>query len=186
MKTQTIFLLVVIAIALAGCSADKTSPAGPQILTDFRSLEAKDDVLHNLEQAYNKRNLEQYERLFDKSGVFRFYFSPNDVKDGLVKSSEWDLDAELRATGAMFDGADAINLHVFYIEDETEWQAFVPSTHPGETWYDRAFEYILEVRVGDTTYSQRATVVGLLTIRQVRVNGRDIWQIVAWRDDIAN
>jgi len=198
MRVALIIVTIGIIVPMFGSCifAPKKEPNPPsETPAAYLPLTARENLLNNLELAYNERNFERFRELFDSTeDIFLFFFSPNDVKDGLVKNSQWDLGRELAATEAMFAQggapgepiAESIRLELIYVENEDEWQPFTPSSHPNETWYDRSVEYFLEVRVGVTTYSQRAPVLALFTVRQVTVDGNDIWQIVTWRDDLAN
>lgn len=183
-------LAVAAAIGSAGCSS--SNPEEPDIPSSpYQSLAVRDNLIFNLELAYNQRNLEAYRKLFDDSGAFQFFFSPTDISNGNVRQTQWGITKELAATGAMFDrnplsgpAADDIDLDLNYVEGDSTWQPYVPSSHPGETWYDKSVEYQIRVRIGVTTYTQNKVAFALFTARFTEVDGDSVWQIVAWRDDL--
>lgn len=158
----------------------------------YLPLTERDNLLQNLEQAYNQRNFAEYKKLFDNSGDFLFFFSTTDVNQGLVKDSSWDIGQDLGTTEAIFDRnpppgaplAENIDLELTFTAGDDEWQPVVPSTHLNETWYEKPVEYRLTVTVGGTTYTQNKNVVALFTVRFTQVAGDSVWQIVTWRDDI--
>jgi hypothetical protein len=187
--------VLVFVLGLSGCSnVGPLSVRHPPLTDSFENLETRDNLLHNLELAYKQRDFEQFRKLLDNSGAFRFVFSPADVRNGVVKNSQWDLRAELEATERLLDPnpppgqprADKIDLDLTYTAGDDEWQPFVPATHPNETWYDKQVEYTLKVRIGHRTYSQGKTVVALFTVRPIDVGGKTEWRIVTWRDDIGD
>jgi hypothetical protein len=161
---------------------------------NFLPLDKRDNLLHNLELAYDQRNHEEFRKLLDQSGDFIFFFSPTDVSEGRVKNSQWDVSQELAATQKMFDRnpppgvprADRVDLTLTFTEGEDEWQPFVSSTHPDETWHKKPVEYRLFVKVGDVDYTQNKAVIAEFTARFTEAGGDSLWQIVRWRDDIGN
>jgi len=160
--------------------------------TAFKPLDKRDNLLFNLELAYNQRNYEEYRNLLDNSGAFVFYFGQQDIRDGIVTSTQWGVADDLAATQALFDRnppegdprADDVILDLDYTEDEDDWFAVVPDTHPDETWYTKTVLYRLSVRIGLTTHSQNKDVFARFTARFTEVEGDSVWQIVTWHDDI--
>jgi hypothetical protein len=123
----------------------------------------------------------------------QFFFSPTDVSEGNVQNSSWDIARELEATSRLFDRtppagaphAEKITLELTYTKDTTSldaWTPFTPAGYPTETWYQKALEYRLDVKVDQTTYTQTAAIFAMIAVRQKP--GTSIWQIVEWRDDI--
>jgi hypothetical protein len=190
---RSLAVLLIPTIGLSSCSADRvTPPPPPPTSPNFKSLKQKDNLLHNLELAYNQRNHEEFRKLLDQSGDFIFFFSPTDVSEGRVKNLRWDVSQELAATQKMFNRspppgeprADRIDLTLFYTEGDGAWDPFAPPSHPGETWYKKPVEYRLFVKVGDVDYTQNKAVIAEFTVRFTEVAGDSLWQIVTWRDDI--
>ena len=219
-------LLLICTAALSSCSDDNGRVAAlPGQTSEYKSLEQKDDILHNLEIAYNMRNYAEVERMLD--GGFVFYFSADDVVNGNVSNSSWRRTEELKATSNMLQlpggasqqspsrrrsgteestwgglkelfyfetesnvpAVDQIFLDLNYEEGDDHWkliEAPGAARSSGEPWYEKTLEYFLEVRAGQTTYSQNKTVLARFTVRPVRVDGKDIWQIIEWHDDVGN
>jgi hypothetical protein len=67
---------------------------------DRLPLQQRDDVLTTLQQAYNQKNLELANTVFDTDLVF--FFSPADITKGNVPVSQWDRPSELAATANLF------------------------------------------------------------------------------------
>jgi hypothetical protein len=185
--------VLVVAVGLTGCS--NVGPLSVSHLTptnSFENLETRDNLLHNLELAYNRRDFGQFKRLFDNSGAFRFVFSPADVQNGAVKDSQWDLHAELEATERLLDPdpppgqprADQVDLDLEYAEGDDEWQPVVPATHPDEIWHNKRVRYALTVKIGHRTYFQGKAVYALFTVRRIDIGDKREWRIVTWRDDV--
>jgi hypothetical protein len=185
-------ILAVGVLPIFGSCIFDAKEAGPDDKTppvQYLPLDTRDNLLYNLELAYNQRNLEEFLKLLD-NGVYQFFFSATDVSQGLVDQDSWGYAAEAEATGRLFDRsppandprADKIALTLLYTEGDGAWQEMVPSSYPSETWYQKTVEYRLSVRVGETDYNQNRVIVALLTVRQKP--GESIWQIVEWRDDI--
>ena len=187
-------LLVAATVMLAGC-ADRENPASGGSLnstpTGFKDLGGpRDNVLFNLEAAYNERNLTEYNRLLDDD--FTFFFSPADVSDGKVSVNQWDRASEINATTNMFNvnftppngsPISSIDLSLVYPEGDNVWNMASPDqNHPGETWYQKSVDYFLTIVAGETTYTSGNPIKAQFTVR--RDPDLDIWRIVQWRDDV--
>jgi hypothetical protein len=94
---------LVASLATISCDAEKTSPTdtGNINTTKFTNLQNKDDVLYNLELAYNERNPSEYNKLLDDN--FTFIFSEADYNEGGVRFPQWDRTAEVRANAKILD-----------------------------------------------------------------------------------
>ena len=160
----------------------------------FKSLEVRDDVLDNLELAYNTRNINEYDRLLDAD--FTFFFSPNDVNEGNVQFSQWDRAAELGATVNMFDPAfspptrdpiSSIDLTITFPAGDNAWTV-IPGTvdngHLGEDWFEKTMQYLLTVKAGETTFTSGTPLDASLVVHQVEIEGKQIFRVIQWRDDI--
>lgn len=159
----------------------------------YKPLDKRDNLLFNLELAYNQRNFEEYRRLLDETpGVFIFYFGQDDIDRGIAAVPQYDVALEKATTRGLLDPnppqgvvrADDVILDLTYTEDEDDWFATVPETHPDETWYFKDVTYRLSVRIGLTTHTQNKDVQARFTVREVEEGGENIWQIVRWHDDV--
>lgn len=190
MKILLIGLFV--AVLLAGCSDSQvvtcSSCGGPP----YRSLADRDDVLFNLELAYNESNLDEFTRLLDDN--FVFHFSDSDVQNGNVPVAQWNGPDELAATDNLFNGgnlppglppASKIDLTLYFTDGDDDWQAVAPpdpQQYPNETWYVQRIGYSLTVSAGFNTYTTGNPFVTEFTIRPVDDNGTTVWRIVSWTD----
>jgi len=95
-------VLAAVGLLAGSCILDpKKAPPkkGGPIGQEYRSLKEKDDVLINLQLAYNDRNISQYDKLLDDD--FIFIFSQTDWQAGKTPR-QWDRTSEIRATTNMF------------------------------------------------------------------------------------
>jgi hypothetical protein len=197
MKTVIIVLAAALIIpTFNSCIFDAEKTKKPDVVqTPFRSGEVKNDVVFNLEKAYEERNIDQYGKLLDDDFIFNF--SPADIRDGKVTVAQWDRASELAATANLFDPSfsppqgepvDRISLEFTYkVDEDDDWQPVVPpdpQKYPNETWYKLQVDYFLNVNAGATLYTSGNAIRAEYTIRPVMVEGKQIWRIVSWRDDI--
>jgi len=91
--------LVLAGPLLFGCGGD--SAYKPPPLDDPPpGLQHKDDILFNLELAYNERNFMQYDKLLDEN--FTFILSEAQYNAGEVDVPQWDRDVEVSKTTQIF------------------------------------------------------------------------------------
>jgi hypothetical protein len=187
-------LLIITLCSLGACSAEKTAPF-QVVESAFRSGTVRNDVVFNLETAYETRNINEYDKLLDED--FIFHFSPADIRDYKVNVKQWDRAAELDATTNLFDrtysppqGEPVDNISVefdYKVDEDDDWQPQAPSDpqkYPNETWYKLQVDYFLNISAGATLYTSGNSIRAEFTIRPVTVDGKQIWRIVSWRDDI--
>jgi len=191
-----ILAITLLIPAVGSCIfAPKTAPPDPTEGPPpaYKPLDKRDNLLFNLELAYKQRNFEEYRKLLDATpGVFIFFMGQDDIDRGIAAVPQWDVFVELGTTRGLLDPspppgdtrADNISLELTYTEDEEDWFATVPETHPDETWYMKDVTYRLEVRIGLTTHTQNRDVQARFTVRDVGVGDQEVWQIVRWHDDI--
>lgn len=161
----------------------------------YKSLHERDDVIENLETAYNQRNIDQYKRLLDND--FIFHFSQTDVDNQTVNVENWDRAAEIAATQNIFDPnfnppngrapISSIDLAITFRAGEDDWLRVTPSDpvkYPGEVWYEQTVGYFLTVQAGDLTLTSQNTINASFVIRFAEADGDSIWRIIAWRDDV--
>ena len=186
----TLILILVLPFAHS-CSDDSDDYIIKPDPDAYRSLTLRDNVLFNLEKAWNERNIDKYDQLLDEG--FVFFFSVADVKNGDVSVSHWGRSTEIAVVGNMWDPnfskpgqvpVSSINLALTYAEGEDVWEEVVPDQdqYPGETWYSKVFRYTLTVEAGYFTYignNIQATVI----VRWADVDGEEFWRIVMWSDD---
>ena len=181
-----IFCLTAVAILALGCGDDDGITPPPQKSSPYKNLQNKDDILFNLERAYNKRNFEQFEKLLDSS--FVFVLSKKDYNSGEVDVPQWGRIRELSVTQQIFDPSLDSDLRVISIDLELDysagnWSPQPPDTvHPAETWYTKKVDYDLVTNTADNWEHRALDLQAKFTIRQDDATGR--WQIVVWADDV--
>ena len=106
MKRCLWMLAVVAAIAmLSSCDnsvdecRDCCDPCPPHNDQELKDLTQKDDVLNNIELAYNKRRIEWYNGVLDQN--FTFFLSTGDVNGGLPAS--WNRADEVDVNTKLLD-----------------------------------------------------------------------------------
>jgi len=176
-----ITICIVAALAAWSCDPDKTTPSAP---ADPTPPMTQDDVLHNLELAYNDRNIAEFEKLLDEN--FEFYFSRYDFNSGMVPFESWGRLDELNTNQRLLDPDNpdpnrviSIFLELDYVPGD--WDPEPPdSVHAGETWYTKAATYRLVIKTADSWEYRALDLEALFKIREDD-GGR--WRIVEWHDD---
>jgi hypothetical protein len=187
-------LVLLLALPIFSCSGDD-NPTKPKE-SPYKTLFAdgpRDNVLNNLQQSYNDRNISRYEELLDAD--FIFYFSAADVSRGIVSAEYWSRAAEINVSKNMFDPnysnpnqepVKDIDLSLIYPGGDDQWTQITPEDqvkYAGETWYQKIVTYNLTVQLpGNFQY------VGLnkqtaFVVRAATRDSKQYWQIVIWRDD---
>jgi hypothetical protein len=186
-------IILLLALPIWSCSGDDDAVKPKE--EAYKCLEAtcpRDNVLHNLQSAYNDRNISRYDELLDDD--FVFYFSDEDVLNGTPQY--WSRAAEINANKNMFDPnysnptqepVQDIDLTLVYTQGDDQWTP-VPAPDqvrfPGETWYQKIVTYNIVIKMpGDFQY------VGLnkqadFTLRAATKDSKQYWKIVVWRDDV--
>ena len=198
-SVQRVILAIVLLFVLPmwSCGGDD-DPVKPKEEA-YKCLEAtcpRDNVLKNLQSAYNDRNISRYDELLDDD--FVFYFSDEDVLNGTVNSEYWSRAAEINANKNMFDPnysnpnqepVQDIDLALVYTGGDDQWTQITPEDqvkYPGETWYTKTVTYNIVIKMpGDFQY------VGLnkqadFTLRAATKDSKQYWTIVIWRDDMGS
>jgi hypothetical protein len=143
----------------------------------------KDDVLWNLELAYNERNIQQFERLLDDE--FIFLFSEVDYNEGRVPIS-WERPGEIDATTNLFNEnldsplrATNINLRLDFTEGE--WTE-IPQND--ESWFRKDVEYDIIVQTASGVDYKGNRQWAQIFVREAIPDGETgmIWRINRWRD----
>jgi hypothetical protein len=152
----------------------------------YEDLNSKDDVLYNLEFAYNQRDFPQFANLLDAG--FVFVFSDEDFMTGEVPFQQWDREHETDATQRLFDPGLpgdtrvlSINLRLdFPVGYWTEIPAH--PVYPHESWYTKSVDYDLVTKTADGWEYRALNMRADFSVRWDEASGR--WQIVLWRDDV--
>jgi len=185
-----VFCVTAVVILAFGCGEDpayKPQPFGDPPLS-FKNLQNKDDILFNLELAYNKRDFEEFEKLLDDD--FVFILSESDYNSGEVDAPQWDRVRELSVNQQIFDpnldsGLRVISIDLSLDYSAGNWTPLPPDTnHPTETWYTQTVGYDLITKTADDWEHRALDLNAQLTVRKNDSTG--LWQIVLWRDDVGS
>ncbi len=185
-------LVLLVAAPLVSCDDDDPVAPKPQ----YKSLSGpRDNVLFNLQKAWNERNIDRYDELLDMS--FLFFFSQADIDRGYVDRVYWGRARDLSATKNVFDPnfskphidpVDDIDLVLAYVTGDDEWTPITPEDqeyYRGETWYEKVVSYRLSVTAGDMQYVGNDIQTSIVVREANELGYADpIWQIVVWEDDI--
>jgi hypothetical protein len=178
---------VIAAGFFAACGDDLTSPPRPEPIV-FKDLTSRDDVLFNLELAYNERNIAEYAKLLDEH--FVFYFGEWDYRNGTVPFEQWERAAEVESNTKILNQSNpnpnrviSIDLDLDYVEDNWTEEAS-PTGFDGETWFGKTVSYRLVIKTADKWEYRALDLKARFTIRWAETDNGDYWRIVRWRDDV--
>jgi hypothetical protein len=153
----------------------------------YQDLSARDDVLINLELAYNGRNRSEYNLLLNPDLIF--YFSDADVVSG-IPYTQFDKEDEIITLTNMNDDTRqdrvlSINIDLHY--PAGNWTVFDPDEpkYDGETWYVKTVVYNMTVQTMPNMTYVGTDMSAQFTVREVSgAGGARKWQIVRWKDDV--
>lgn len=196
MKRTVLWVMVgLVVLGLNSCILDpkEEKPVDPPA-TPYKPLDGeRDNVLFNLQKAYNERNLERYDELLDVD--FVFFFSNTDVASGEVQFDQWGRTREIGANRNLFDPtfsrpglepASDIDLMLTYAAGDDKWVQVTPPDpvkYPDEIWYEKIVTYSLTVKSGDIDFVGN-NIQASFTVRWAKdQTGKEYWRIIIWRDD---
>jgi len=189
MKIVSLVLLsLIVLIALPSCDSDKVTPPQETQSSLYKNLRSKDDVLENLDLAYNKRDFEQFKPLLDEN--FTFVFSERDYNAGEVDFPHWDRVSELDANEKILDpnldgGKRVLSIELSLDDGGADWVPDPPNQdHPDETWYIKTVDYNLVTKTADDWEHRARGLKAQFAIRKDESTGQ--WQIILWRDDVGS
>ena len=185
---RNIFLCLLCAVAVllpVSCGDDKITPPEPKPIVEYKNLQNKDDVLFNLELAYNEREMIEYDKLLDDDFIFMYR-----GRDGTWV--QWDRDREVSVHIQILNPnlpgdkrVISISLQLDYTEDN--WTPEPPNDdHPDETWYTQTVGYDLIIKTADEWEARALNKYAEFTIRWAETSEGEHWRIVLWRDDVGS
>ncbi|HEX5131278.1 MAG TPA: hypothetical protein VFX92_02195 [Candidatus Krumholzibacteria bacterium] len=156
------------------------------IETRCKDLTTRENVLNNIECAYNERNIAEYDQLLDPG--FVFFLADGDVNGGLPVS--WDRTTEIGANRCLFDWVGCQNKPLatsmqmdLLFENSLQWVSVIPSSAPDETWYTTTVFYNFQVEVQpDTKYYSYAGAKTQFTVRNAGTDEAPQWKLAEMRD----
>jgi hypothetical protein len=170
------------------CSDDDPVRLDPPDQSVWPDLVEKDDVFEYLDLVYENMDVDHFPRLLDED--FIFWFSQADYNDGITPE-QWRKTEELGSARNMFNNFShpkygSITGIDLEITPEGLWVE-VPKTEPpyaGETWYQKTAEYRIIVSTTSEFTLQSRERKALFTVRQSELEGKNIYRIVIWNDDV--
>jgi len=183
-------ILFLSAYVLPGCILDpKETPTPPDTTpTVWPELTDKNEIFEYLEKVYENMDIDHFPNLLDDN--FIFIFSTADYDKGTTPQ-QWSRTEELGSARNMFSNHPvekygSITSIDLELTPEGSWIE-VPKTEPpfeGETWYQKTAEYRIIVDTTSRYTLQGTEKSALFTVRPVEVDGKTIYRIVQWDDDI--
>ncbi|HEX5131279.1 MAG TPA: hypothetical protein VFX92_02200 [Candidatus Krumholzibacteria bacterium] len=186
-KTSFLFVIALLAAVMSSCIFDpaekKNEGGGP--VESFLPLNEKVNVLSNLQLAYNRRIITEYDKLLDLE--FVFFLADGDVGGGLPVS--WDRTTEIGTNKCLFDRvgcpgkpvASSVTMELMNL-NQIQWTKLIPASAPDEEWQTTTVFYNFQIEIGDTKYVPYAGAKAQFTVRNVGTDSQPKWQLVEWRD----
>ena len=190
MKTRWLILLAGLLCLAIFISCDEDTPTAPENKKDvYPRLEEKDDVIEYLALVFNHLNYSRYEKLLDDN--FNFRFGDDDYSSGKT-GRDWGRPAELNSVSKLLGGHvhpafGAVVQIKLSIQPQGQIWTEIPKNDPpydGETWYQKSFIYKLTATTNTGIELRGFDITAFFIIRQSEVDGKNIWRIVQWNDDI--
>ena len=193
-KRSILILLSIIVIAglTTSCIFDpkeQKEPGDPPDPVVYKDLTEKDDVLYNLQLAYNERDFVEYQKLLDDN--FIFIFSDTDFSSGKTPE-QWNRADEVRVNKKIFDPAlpgdnlvISLELSLDYAKENWTELPEKPD-HPDESWYTKTVVYYLVVKTADKWEHRATGLKAKFTIRWAQTEEGEHWRTVLWRDDVGD
>jgi hypothetical protein len=177
----TLFLLA------SGCSEINRPPCPPWCRHDwrgdFRLRTSPQNLLHNLAQAYEHRNIAEYESLLAKNG-FEFVLSEESHRPDLPDS--WGRDVEIQLHRCLFDAEHVQTLTLDFTVGDVEWD---PVFGMPTVLIRHVDIYVYGSTPGHPTdFSERRVRDGSSRFWFVKnpwttgAHGDSVWTIVRWED----
>lgn len=155
-----------------------TTESTPPVPTDYKPLTEPDNVIHNLEESYRRREVEPYAELL--APEFRFVFQP-DPGDPPGTSRQWNRNQDSTGTGNLFRASEVTQIRIELLRGEA-----APATEAGleHTMKIRVLGTFLDVDLDNgTTLRVSGDVQDYFVRRGDPDAGEDErWYLVEWRD----
>lgn len=151
---------------------------------DYLPLDKKVNVLFNLQQAYNYREIDPYKALLDPND-FVFFFEPGDVGGPDNIPASWGYSEEVASATNMFNKGGGqkdnpiLSITLELVDyDKATWTEFDPTGQPGV--YETFVSYIFSIDTeNETTYVTTGNERAQFRVRQ---DGNGLWHLVQWND----
>jgi len=179
-----LLMCVALLATVSACGNDDIETP-PLSQNPIENLTQREDVLLNVESAYNARRIDWYSAVLDPN--FTFFLSPGDVNGGLPAS--WDRAEEIAVNMRLFDKnytdlpCQSISMDI-RTEDGISWIEITPESAPAEKWYQVALFYEFKFEIAPNTYISATGAKAVFTVRDAGPYGEydHHWQLVEFRD----
>ena len=138
---------------------------------------------------YEERNYNRYLLLLDDNFVFRF--GDDDYNSGKT-DRDWGRTDELASAAKLLGGYNhplygaVVQIDLNIQPQGTIWTQILKNDPPftGETWYQKSFKYQLTATTNTGIELRGYDITAFFIVRQSEVEGKNIWRIVQWNDDV--
>lgn len=178
-----LLLLAALVATISACGDDGTEPVPPPT-SSLKNLTQREDVMLNMELAYNKRRIDYYQGVLDQN--FTFFLSTGDVNNGLPVS--WNRADEIDIHAKMFDANNtSMPVQSIFMDIRTDGVNWIESdspVNPGEKWYTTTLYYDFKFEISPNTYIPLTGAKATFTVRDAGVYGTysHHWQLVELHD----
>jgi len=173
MRRRVVWFLALAVLPAAGCD---DSTGVPEF--HYRDVTTPENVVLNLEDAYRRRDTDEYAKLL--APEFRFVFQPQDVFD--LGKEFLNRDQDIAGTTALFTTAQVAHIQLFFVSGSPV--AAADTTLPADAVRIRANQ--VQLQVDETSgISWVVTDVQDFYLRPGRpANGESAadWYLLEWRD----
>lgn len=159
----------------------------PRTVVQLKDLTQRENVLNNIEYAYDNRRTDVYDQLLDQQ--FTFFFSPGDVGGGLPE--QWGRSDELTTVNYLFISntqpvpagpvckSTSMDLNL----ENITWLEIIPEDYPTEVWSQATINYEFLFKMeGDLDYQSSIGAKAQFTVRNVGTDAAPHWQLVEFRE----
>ena len=188
MRYTSVLIATVMLLGVLACDPENRITEPPPTPV-FKPLTTREAVLHNLQTAYNQRNITRFEEILDNG--FTFFLSEADVISGGLPV-QWDRSQEVDVTTHLFSRDEdpqgrwplctSVQMDVLF-ENGVQWLDVVPPSAPSETWSTTTVFYDFQIEVKpDTKFIPVPGAKAQFFVRNAGTDTNPKWQLVEWRD----
>ncbi len=188
-RSVAIAAICLLAIGGPGCIFSPEEKKPPEGCDDcgsiFEELTSPENVLLNLELAYDEQNLNEYKKILDPD--FTFFFDPGDVNDPTDPTpQQWGVAEEEQSASNMFNGVPngegfaIVDIDLDLVMANLNWIDTTPEDFPDETWKTATVDYSFSIAATqDLTFINSGGAKAQFTVRP---QSDGTWKLVEWQD----
>ena len=144
MYFRRFIFLALPVVLMASCSDDPAAPEG-----DFAALNLKENVLSNLELAYEKQAVDEIAKLLDASYTFCWQPSPTSGSECFNRTDALFINTRFFESGWYYiddNSVDRILVELTSAGGEPGWIRSTTDRYPVVKIYEQAVDYVVSVR----------------------------------------